>query len=363
MARHSTADPPGEHLNQLRSDDRRILVIGGAGYIGSVLVRDLLKSGLRVRVLDSFLFGTASLAGIRTSPKLEILQGDLRSAETLALAIRNVSDVIHLGGLVGDQACSFDRKLTLQVNLAATEMIRDICKARNIQRFIFASTCAVYGNASATCSERSAADPLSLYACTKLDSEKILVAGGGNTRFRPVILRLATVFGPSHRPRFDLVVNRLAAQAWFQGGITIFNPAQCRPFIHVEDVARAMRLMLEAPLERVGGEIFNVGDDALNCSLRAVGRLIAENIPGTSVEEIYQAGDPRTYRVNFAKLRNALRFRSQFDVASGIRQLCALFENEHITEWQDARFSNELSLQGRSQSELPVLVRTMPCPA
>jgi hypothetical protein len=95
-----------------------------------------------------------------------------------------------------------------------------------------------------------------------------------------------------------------------------------------------------------------------------VGRLIAENIPGTAVEEIRQAGDPRTYRVNFAKLRNALGFRSQYDVRAGIRQLCSLFESEYITEWQDARFSNELSLQGlRLQNELPMLVPAMPCPA
>lgn len=338
--------------------DRRVLVIGGAGYIGSVLVRQLLAAGFRVRVLDSFFFGTESLNAIPRGPNLEVAAGDFRNAETIALAVRNVHDVVHLGGLVGDSACSLDSKVTLQVNLAATKMIRDICLASNVDRFVFASTCSVYGNAREACLERSVGNPVSLYACTKLDSERILLAPAGNTRFRPVILRLATVFGPSHRPRFDLVVNRLTAQGWFQGKITIFNPAQRRPFVHVDDVARTMIAVLEAPAELVGGEIFNVGDDALNHSLEEVGGLIAEVIPGVAVERISQAEDRRSYEVSFAKLRNHLGFRSQYDVAAGIRQFCSLFASGQIIAWQDRRFSNELSLKSLRlrplEDELPM---------
>lgn len=325
--------------------ERRVLVIGGAGYIGSVLVRQLLQTGCSVRVLDSFLYGTESLAGWRANGDLEIVRGDFRHVETVSNAVNGVQDVIHLGGLVGDPACSLDGNLTLQINLAATKMIRDICVGNNIQRFIFASTCSVYGATEAVCSEESAENPVSLYACTKLDSEKILLPYPEGSSFRPTILRLATVFGPSLRPRLDLVVNLLAARAWFERKITIFNPDQWRPFVHVEDVAAAMVSVLRAPTECVAGEIFNLGEDSLNCRIGDLGRLIGEIIPGIQIEELGREADPRSYKVNFEKIHKVVGFRCQYDLATGIRQLCAMFEAGLIVDWQDERFSNEQTLK------------------
>ena len=171
-----------------------------------------------------------------------------------------IGSVIHLGGLVGDPACALDPELTVDVNVTATKLVGEIAKARGVRRFIFASSCSVYGSCDEIVDEDSRFNPQSLYARSKVASEVVLRALNCGD-FAVTCLRFATIYGISGRTRFDLVVNLLCAKAVREGVITVFGPDQWRPFVHVDDVARAIMITLQAPIEQVAGEAFNVGSD------------------------------------------------------------------------------------------------------
>ena len=241
---------------------RKVLVVGGAGYIGSGLVRDLLAEGYRVRVLDVLLYGDEAIRDLYNHPSFELVQGDFREVSPVVKAVKGVDAVIHLGAIVGDPACAVSEDETLETNLAATRLLADVCRASSVSRLLFASTCSVYGAAQEVVDENSELNPVSLYAATKIDSERVLLDAQGRD-FHPVIMRLATAFGWSHRPRFDLVVNLLTAKAAQEKKIVIFNGEQWRPFIHIRDISSAFRAALRAPLELVSGEVFNVGSDSM----------------------------------------------------------------------------------------------------
>ena len=233
--------------------DRKIesvLVIGGAGYIGSALLRRLLDRGYRVRLLDLFVYGEEPIQDLMEHPRLEVLHADFRHIDRVAEAMRDMDAVIHLGAIVGDPACALDEDLTIDVNLMATRMIAEIAKGYGVNRFIFASTCSVYGASDELLDEYSTLNPLSLYARSKIASERVLM-GMADDRFNPVILRFGTIYGFSGRTRFDLVVNLLTAKAIVEGQITVMGGDQWRPFVHVEDAALAVFKVLEAPLDSV----------------------------------------------------------------------------------------------------------------
>ena len=173
-----------------------VLVLGGAGYIGSSLVRKLLESGRKVRVVDSLVYGDEPLRGVFGHPNLEMRIGDCRNIQDMVAAVRGVDSIIDLAAIVGDPACEQDKQTALEINYAATRMLIEVAKGHGIQRFIFASSCSVYGATDVMMDENSAVKPISLYGQTKLDSEHALLAARTDT-FHPTILRLATVFGLS----------------------------------------------------------------------------------------------------------------------------------------------------------------------
>lgn len=315
-----------------------VLVVGGAGYIGSIVVRKLLDRGLRVRLLDKLTYGNSAIAGVLDHPRLEFLHGDCRNIQDVVRAMAGVRDVIHLAAIVGDPACAADDQNARQINYAATRMMLEIAKGHGIERFLFASSCSVYGASDLVMDEQSETVPISLYAETKLNSEKVLLDAKSAT-FHPVILRFSTVFGLAPRPRFDLVVNLLTAKAHQEGIITIFNGAQWRPFIHVDDVAEAVCQTLEAPVELVSGEIFNVGDDRLNYTLSQVADLIRTEFPNTKVEEV-ENNDRRNYRVSFEKIRTRIGFTCRKTLEGGIRELRLAFECGQIVNYKDPLYSN-----------------------
>jgi len=330
---------------QLKHDEpvRHVLVIGGAGYIGSVLCRQLLKRGYSVRVLDAFLYGRESLAGFDGNPQFEIIEGESRDVSAVFRAMLDMDAVVHLGELVGDPACTLDEKLTLEVNLAATRMVAEAAQGYGIKRFVYASSCSVYGASSETLDERSELNPVSLYARAKIGCERTLMALNG-VDFHPVILRLGTVYGRSFRPRFDLVINLLTAKAVCDGAITIFGGNQWRPFVHVQDVAQAIILSLEAPLSSVKGGIFNVGSDKQNYTITEIGELIQRLLPDAHVVNQGNDGDRRDYRVSFAKIRRELGFKPQFTVEDGVREIAAALRAGHIGNYLDKCYSNYKTL-------------------
>ena len=315
-----------------------VLVVGGAGYIGSIVVRKLLDRGMHVRLLDKLTYGDSAIAALLGHPRLEFLHGDCRNIQDVVRAMSGVRDVIHLAAIVGDPACAADDQNAREINYAATRMMLEVAKGYGVQRFLFASSCSVYGASDYIVDEQSATMPISLYAETKLNSERVLLDAKSET-FHPVILRFATVFGLAPRPRFDLVVNLLTAKAFQEGVITIFNGDQWRPFIHVEDVAEAVCQTLEAPLSAVSGEIFNVGDDRLNYNLTQVADLIHSEFPETRIEHVENA-DRRNYRVSFQKIRERISFECAKSIEEGVHDLRIAFERGLISNYKDPLYSN-----------------------
>jgi nucleoside-diphosphate-sugar epimerase len=320
-----------------------VLVVGGAGYIGSILVRNLLDSGRRVRILDSLLYGTGAIRDILDNPDLELVVGDCRNIQSVVSAVKGAESIVHLAAIVGDPACEQDRQTALEVNYAATRMLIEIAKGNGVARFVFASSCSVYGVSESVMDERSALSPISVYAQTKIDSERVLLEAKSES-FHPTILRLATVFGYSYRPRFDLVVNLLAARAHHEETITIFNGSQWRPFLHVRDVAAGILEVLKAPVQIVSGEVFNLGDSRFNYTLAGVAEVMREVFPATAVEHVDNA-DRRNYRVSFDKVRNMVGFRNKVTLIEGIRELKEAFETGAVADYTDSSYHNQRHLE------------------
>lgn len=332
-----------------------VLVIGGAGYIGSGLLAKLLKKGYRVRLLDLFMFGRETIRPLLDHPKLEIVEGDFRQIDTVVEAMQGMEAVIHLGGIVGDPACALDEGLTIEVNLMATRLIAEVAKGQKVRRFVFASTCSVYGANDQLLDECSELNPVSLYASSKIASERVLAQAASDT-FAPVILRFGTIYGLSGRTRFDLVVNLLTAKAIVDGKITLFGGDQWRPFVHVDDAALAVLTALEAPAEVVENEVFNVGSDGQNYTLLQVGEIIKQLVPTAEVVDMGSGADRRNYRVSFAKIRKALNFQPQWTMEQGIKQVIEAIRSGKVEDYRDAKYSNVKFL---TEEKSPSLVRTV----
>ena len=336
-----------------------VLVVGGAGYIGAVLVRRLLDRGAKVRLLDSLVYGDAAIAEVLDHPNLEFMNGDCRNIQDVVKAMTGAKSLIHLAAVVGDPACEQDKQNALEINYSATRMMVEIAKGHGISRFIFASSCSVYGASEFLMDEQSLTEPISLYGKTKIDSEKVLL-DSRSENFHPIILRFATVFGLAPRPRFDLVVNLLTAKARQEGVITIFNGEQWRPFIHVDDIARGIVETLYAPIQNVSGEIFNVGDDRLNFTLAQIANKIRDHFPDTQIQEV-DNNDRRNYRVSFAKIRNQIGFECHRTIDDGILEIAQAFDRRVIEDYQEAFYSNVkfLRLMGALNSKDETTSRVM----
>jgi nucleoside-diphosphate-sugar epimerase len=317
-----------------------ILVTGGAGYIGSVLVRHLLEDGRRVRVLDRFLHGGRGLEAVEGEPDLEVLHRDLRDPRAHAEALEGVETVVHLAAIVGDKACAADEERAVQTNWTATVAFARSAAARGVRRFVFASTCSVYGEGrDEILTEESPLRPLSLYAETRRNAERGLLELHAEGVLDPILLRFGTVYGLSPRMRFDLVLNLLARDAVLKGEVRIFGGEQWRPFVHVGDVARALVLALTAPAPE-GEPVLNVGDNLENYQLRDLKAEIEERVPGARVKILPAERDPRNYRVSFDRIQRLWGFRARTRVGDGIEEVAEAIRAGRIPEPLDARYVN-----------------------
>ncbi len=320
-----------------------VLVVGGAGYIGTHLVDILLKKNYSVRVLDRLIYGSGTLTTFMNNPNFEFIEGDATDISKLVTAVRDCSAVVHLGGLVGDPACAVDPEFTRHENVISTRMVKEAAKSAGVTRFIFASSCSVYGACDDVVNETSPLNPVSLYATTKIDSEKELLASN-DEKFHVTILRFATVFGHSLRPRFDLVVNLFSAQAYNDGKVTVMGSDQWRPFVHCRDIARAVEKVLSAAPAKVHGEIFNVGDDRLNVTIGQLGEKVASiaRQMGKTVEVTVNdtSTDRRNYRVSFEKIRKVLGYEREFDLDAGIQEIFNHFKKGTYKHYKQSEYSN-----------------------
>jgi nucleoside-diphosphate-sugar epimerase len=318
------------------------LVIGGAGYIGSHTVDLLLQKGKPVRILESLMYGRESLAEFVGRPDFELIEGDVTDIAKLAEAMNGVSAVVHLAGLVGDPACAVDSAFTRHTNIIATRMAKDVAQAMGIHRFVFASSCSVYGVSEREVSEKDAVNPVSLYAQTKIDSERELLAGLRD-EFYVTVLRFATVFGDSRRPRFDLVGNLFTAQAMTDGLITVIGPDQYRPFIHVRDLARAITMVLDADPNQMQNQVFNVGDNRLNLTILQLAEKVRDvcvRYRHVAVSVSDNPQDRRNYAVSFEKIQSVLGFQAETLIEPGIEEMALAFQNGRYKHYRDQVYSN-----------------------
>jgi nucleoside-diphosphate-sugar epimerase/CBS domain-containing protein len=286
----------------------RVLVVGGAGYLGCVLAERLLQRGFRVRILDSFIYGRRAIDSVPNNGNLEVVEGDLRNIHTCVKSLEDTDAVVLLAAIVGDPASKIRPTETIETNVLATQALASACKLHHINRFLYASTCSVYGVGAEELDEQASLNPVSLYARTKIESEKIILAMGDDY-FSPTILRMGTLYGYSPRMRFDLVVNTMSMKSFTEGEIQVFGGKQWRPLLGVEDAADVYIRCIEADLRDVGNQVFNVGSDIQNYQIDEVARIIGSALGDIPISRDGSNLDARDYRVNFNKLTNILQFK------------------------------------------------------
>jgi len=311
--------------NKLQKGDT-VLVTGGSGYIGTHIVERLLKSGYKVRIYDQFVYGDEHISDLKKNRKVTLYKGEMGDAQKLMESFNGAQAVIHLAGLVGDPASLIDERFTVQMNIVFTRTIVEISKIFSLRRFIFASSCSVYGASNKILTEKSKLSPLSLYAKTKIDSEREILEDE-SPGFHPTIFRFATVFGHSRRPRFDLVANLFVSQAFHNGVITVDGGNQWRPFVHVSDIARAAVAALEIESSKIDRQIFNLGDESLNITIGDLAQLVAgvvrkdKNGHPVKVKINENLKDARNYKVSFAKIKKAMGFTPKINLQKGILEI------------------------------------------
>jgi len=318
----------------------RVLVTGGGGYLGAWLVSVLLERGHAVRVLDRFCFGEEALSDAAGSPQCEVVRGDVRRLQECGAQLDGVDAIAHLASLSNDPSCDLDPEMTADVNVESTRELANQAVQQGVRRFLLASSCSVYGRGVfEVLDEESPPNPVSAFGASKLEAEGIVLGMQGD-HFEPVVARTATMFGWSPRMRFDLAINHMVAHALRNGRIRVLGGGnQWRPFVHVQDAARAFALLLEAPTEAVSGEVFNVGGDAANLRIIDLAGRVAETLGGIPVEIANDDDDRRTYRVQFGKIRDRLGFQCEGSVEAGIREVHDTLLEQAIDPFEPVYFN------------------------
>jgi nucleoside-diphosphate-sugar epimerase len=322
---------------------KKILVTGGAGYIGSVLVRILLDRGYTVRVIDSLKFGGDALYDVSQHPNFEFIKGDIRKDEDIDKALEGIDGIAHLAAIVGDPACSKFSDEAKEVNWNGSVSVFEKAEKAGVKRFVFASTCSNYGkmaDPSSYVDESSELRPVSLYAELKVKFENYLLNDRKDAKICATALRFSTVYGFSPRIRFDLTVNEFTRNVCLTGQQEIWGPQFSRPYCHVDDLARAVVLVLEASEEKVKANVFNVGDTKENYSKRMLMEEIQKQIPEAEAIYVEKSEDPRDYRVNCDKIKSELGFAITKKVPDGIREIVKLMNSGMIIDAHSQKFRN-----------------------
>jgi nucleoside-diphosphate-sugar epimerase len=309
----------------------RVLLTGSSGYVGAVARTALVAAGHEVVGLDTALYEGCDLGAAPPPPELRLDIRDVREEH-----LEGFDAVVHLAALSNDPIGELDEGLTYAINHEATARIAELAIARGVERFVFASSCSMYGASGSALpvDEEAPLAPLTAYAESKVRSERSLftLADDG---FSPVSLRFATAFGVSPRLRLDIVLNNLVGWALTTGAVRLQSDGTAwRPLIHVEDMAAAIVAALEAPRERIHAQAFNAGASSANYVVRDLAMMVAEAVTAVDVEFAQGAGtDPRSYRVDFSKIADTLEtFRPTWDARRGARQLADAYRSAGMDE-------------------------------
>jgi nucleoside-diphosphate-sugar epimerase len=319
------------------------LITGGSGYIGSLLAKELLENGHGVRVLDSLLHGQEDIAAEQERAGIEVVRGDIRDADARAKALQGAEAVVHLAAIVGDPACALDPAVSNEVNVEATESLVADAKAAGVSRLVFASTCSNYGrmaDPTVPITEDGELRPVSLYAEQKVGMEKLILGDGSSNGLSPTCLRFATVYGVGRRMRFDLTVNEFTRELWADKELEVFGEQFWRPYIHVRDAGRAVRTVLEAPVEKVRGNVFNAGRSGENYRKLDIVEEIGKKTDKGKVSYVTKNEDPRDYKVSFDKIKAELGFETLMTVPDGIGEILAALDAEQFGDPYSPRYKN-----------------------
>lgn len=321
-------------------DNKRILITGNGGYLGSVMAPWLRSQGYEVIGLDTGYFSACTLAP--DLAQIRTIRKDIRDVGAQDLA--GFDAVIHLAALSNDPIGNLNAAWTRQINGEGTVRLARLAKQAGVPRFIFSSSCIMYGmSEAAVVDETAPLAPQTEYARSKVNAETAL-RRLADDRFSPTFCRNGTVYGLSPRMRFDTVLNNLMGCAYTTGRVVIHSDGTpWRPVVHVQDVARAFQAVLEAPIETIRNEAFNLGADHLNHQIRDLGRIVAETVPGCELVLAPQPGaDQRTYKADFAKFKRTFpAFDFLWTARDGADELYGAFQRIGLThgEFTDNRFT------------------------
>jgi nucleoside-diphosphate-sugar epimerase len=329
-------------------DERHIVISGGAGYVGSFLTGELLRAGFKVTVIDDLLYGGESLLSYFPHPNFDFVKADVSEPRAVKTTLRSdwpVPDsIVHLAAIAGFPACqSVGRQVAWRYNVVSTENVFDQAEEIGCERFVYVSTYSNYGLSpdGKPLTEEAPLNPQSLYAETKVASERFLL-GSSDASCAPLILRPATLYGLSPRPRFDQIVNQFVYDAYFKRELMIYQRGYSRSFLHIRDAARGIMIGLDAPIEDIRGQVFNVGTDEGNLTKDEVVNFVLKRLPEAEVryKDITFGGDMRDIRVSFAKFHDKLYFEATRTVDDGVKEVLQALRSQIIRDPHDWRYRN-----------------------
>jgi len=309
-----------------------ILVIGGAGYVGSQLVPKLLEKKHKVTVYDLYIYGREVFDDIEDNSNLTQIQADIRDIDKLKPAMNNIDVVIHLACISNDPSFELNPKLGKSINLDSFEPCVKLAKEHHVKRFIFASSSSVYGiKKEENVTEEMILEPLTDYSKFKAACEDILLKHMDDN-FEVCVLRPATVCGYSKRQRLDVIVNILTNNAYHKGKIKVFGGKQMRPNIHIDDMVNAYICVLDAPKDKIQGQIFNAGYQ--NHTVEYLSSIVQKRVSlKREVElEIVPTNDNRSYHISSKKIEDILGFKPQYTIKDAVDSLVEAFESNKLTD-------------------------------
>jgi nucleoside-diphosphate-sugar epimerase len=308
---------------------KNILLIGGAGYVGTVITSHFLKLGYKVKALDNFVYkNQESIQAYLGDENYEFIAGDLGDENSLKNASKGIDNVVILAGLVGDPITKKYPDESYKINEVGVQTCIDFFDNENIKKMILISTCSNYGliKENELANENFELNPLSLYAKAKVAAELHLMSKKGNVGYTGTVLRFATAFGLSPRMRFDLSVSEFVRDLYFGEELLVFDEHTWRPYCHVRDFARLIEKVINADNEKVNFEVFNAGGEVNNFTKKMIVDTIKEYLPEAKIKYGENGSDPRNYKVSFKKAKEILGFEPKFTVKDGIEELIKAFE-------------------------------------